>query len=234
MQPITPNDRDGWIDRNTYRLPDTEYINQRVPKDLIVLHATASSTAGSVFGSWTSPGSGRVATAYVVERDGRVYEFFPPDRWAFHLGMKERNLGSYNDRRSIGIEIVNVGPLRPDPDGGETLNWWPNQFRQPWCRVEERGRYVEAEFRGFKYFAAFTAEQREAVRRLVEMLEGEFGIPRSLPPAAKRNSYDPAFFCKFKGVASHQNFRPDKLDVGPAWDWAALVGAGSRSDEQAA
>ena len=46
----------------------------------------------------------RIATAYIVERDGTIFEVFDPRHWAFHLGLK----GSQGqvDRRSIGIEIA--------------------------------------------------------------------------------------------------------------------------------
>lgn len=212
-----------WIDSSTYRLPETAFFRQRVPKDLIVLHNTASSTASSVYETWKSPANSRVATAYVVERNGKVFEMFPPDCWAYHLGMKERNPGHYNDRRSIGIEIVNPGPLRPDPEGSDTLNWWPKNFRQPWCLASETERYVPAEYRGHKYFAAYTAEQERAVRDLALWLCKRFEIPFALPPAGKRQVCDPEYFCKFRGIASHQNFRPDKFDVGPAWNWESLI-----------
>jgi len=213
----------SWIDSTTYRLPESSFFRQRVPKDLIVLHATASSTARSVYETWKSPANARVATAYVIERNGRIYEMFPPDCWAYHLGMRVRNPGHYNDRRSIGIEIVNPGPLRPDPEGGDTLNWWPGNFRKAWCMASETDKFVQREFRGFKYYATYTPEQEQAVRQLTDWLCQRFGIPRVLPPVAQRGVCDPDSFCKFQGIATHHNFRPDKLDVGPAWNWDCLV-----------
>jgi N-acetyl-anhydromuramyl-L-alanine amidase AmpD len=210
------------IDRTTFRLPEGEFINQSVPKDLIVLHYTAGSTVRSVYDSWMGKGSGSVATAYVVGLDGNIYEFFPPDRWAYHLGMKERNPGWYNDRRSIGIEMVNVGPLRPDAERADQLNWWPKDYTTPYCLTSETGKYTRGVFRGCRYFASFPDAQVESVRALVDHLCREFNIPRVLPPLAKREEYDVRYFCSFRGIASHQNFRSDKLDVGPAWDWSRL------------
>ncbi len=223
-----------WIDSKTFRLPDSCYFSQRVPKDLIVLHGTASSTARSAFETWRNAANGRVSTAYVVERDGRIYELFPPDCWAYHLGMRERNPGHYNDRRSIGIEIVNPGPLRPDPDGGDTMNWWPKNYRQAWCLASETGKYLRAEYRGFKYYAAYTPEQEAAVRRLVRHLCRRFGIPLALPPAAMRMICDTEYFCRFRGIAAHQNFRRDKLDVGPAWRWESLLAEPEQPQSKAA
>lgn len=226
-------DTPAWIDSSTFRLPESGYFRQRVPKDLIVLHATASATARSVFETWRNPASGRVATAYVVERNGRIYEMFPPDCWAYHLGMRVRNPGHYNDRRSIGIEIVNPGPLRLDPEGGDTLNWWPGNFRQPWCHVSERDKYVRREYRGFKYYASYTREQETAVRQLVGWLCSRFSIPLVLPDRSQRDACDPDVFCRFRGVAAHHNFRSDKVDVGPAWNWDCLLPSSAARPEAA-
>ncbi|MBI4889017.1 MAG: N-acetylmuramoyl-L-alanine amidase [Acidobacteria bacterium] len=210
------------IDRTAFRLPEGEFINQSVPKDMIVLHYTAGSSAASVYQTWMGAGGGSVATAYVIDLDGRIYEFFSPDRWAYHLGMKEMNPGHYHDRRSIGIELVNVGPLKPDAEKADQLNWWPNEYTTAWCKTGETEKYTRAVFRGCRYFAAFPDAQVESAKWLVQHLCEEFKIPRVLPPRAKREEYDPRFFCRYQGVASHQNFRPDKLDVGPAWDWNRL------------
>jgi N-acetyl-anhydromuramyl-L-alanine amidase AmpD len=210
------------IDRSTFRLPEGEYINQSVPKDLIVLHYTAGSSARGVFDTWTGQGTGSVATAYVIDLDGSIYEFFPPGCWAHHLGMKERNPGWYHDRRSIGIELVNVGPLRPDAERADQLNWWPKNYSTHYCLTGESGKYTRAVFRGCRYFATFPDPQVVATRSLVDHLCREFSVPRVLPPRAKREEYDARFFCAFQGIAAHQNFRPDKLDVGPAWDWSRL------------
>ncbi len=214
------------VDTRTFRLPEGEYVNQSVPKDLIVLHFTAGTSARSVYSTWTQrPGGAvsRVATAYVVDLDGSIYEFFPADRWAYHLGMTVRNPASFNDRRSVGIEIVNPGPLRLDSDSPDQLNWWPNSFSNRWCAISETDRYVRADYRGYRYFATFPKVQVEAVRRLTGHLCDRFQIPKVLPPANRRNEFDPNFYCSFRGIASHQNFRADKCDVGPAWNWGSLA-----------
>ena len=213
------------IDAKTLRLPVTEYVDEVVKKDLIVLHYTAGSSARSAYNTWITPVNGqpsRVATAYVVDLDGTIYEMFPPEKWAWHLGMTACNPQSINDRRSIGIEIVNVGPLRLDSSSARQLNWWKDNYRARFCGVEERERYVSGGFRGTLYHASFPWVQVESVRRLVDDLTRRFAIPRALPPESKRMSFDAMFFSKFQGVASHQNFRSDKTDIGPAWDWSSL------------
>jgi len=213
------------IDSTTFRLSEDEYVNQSVPKDLIVLHYTAGTSARSVYSTWTQRPDGaasRVAAAYVVDLDGTIYEFFPPDKWAYHLGMTVRNPAYFNDRRSIAIEIVNPGPLRPDADNPDQLNWWPDNFSHAYCATDETERYVRAPFRGLPLLRHVSrspdAGGSESGRPSLRPLQH----PEALAPVNRRNEYDPNFFCSFRGIAAHQNFRPDKADIGPAWKWQGL------------
>jgi N-acetyl-anhydromuramyl-L-alanine amidase AmpD len=202
------------INTTRFALDQSQYFPQPQRKDLIVLHFTAGSTASGAHAWWTQD-KGRVATAFLVDLDGAVYQTFHPAHWAYHLGMPKDNPGFANDKRSIGIEIVNVGPLRRSLDGKQ-LNWWPNAYSTRFCGIEETGRYVESSFRGFEYFAAFPQVQSNAVASLVASLRARFRIPATLP--ADLAGYTP----RHVGIASHQNFRADKSDIGPAWDWEAI------------
>jgi N-acetyl-anhydromuramyl-L-alanine amidase AmpD len=166
----------------------------------------------------------RVATPYIVERDGTIFEVFDPRFWAYHLGIPAKTgvpAGS-QDRRAVPIEIVNVGPLRPDKTIAGQLNWWPGDFGHKWCTTADSGSYIAAPYRGFNHYAAFPDPQMQAVAALVAWLGAKFSIPRQLAPSERRMAYDLEYFRGFRGVAAHHNFRPDKFDVGPAFDWAKL------------
>lgn len=201
-----------------YRLADDLYFPAVQQKDAVVLHFTASSSAQSVYNHWVDRSNGvkRIATAYVVGLNGAVYEFFPEASWAYHLGLSVCNTNHIQDRRTIGIEIVNVGPLRKK---NGALNWWPADFGTRYCIEGERDKFVEKEFRGEKYFAAFPEEQVASVASLVKGICAAHGIPLELPPVDRLTVSDPVFFSSWRGICSHQNFRPDKFDMGPAWPW---------------
>jgi N-acetyl-anhydromuramyl-L-alanine amidase AmpD len=203
------------IDRTQMALPPAQYFNQKPLKDLIVLHFTAGQSARSAFDAWRAD-STRVATAFIVDVDGTIYETFPPAKWAHHLGVKG---GTAQDKRSIGVELANVGPLKVSLTDPQILNWWPSGFGKAWCRLEETARYVKATYRGADFFASFPEAQTRAAAQLVHRLCDEFSIPRALPPKSKRMEHDAAFFSSFQGVAAHHNFRSDKWDTGPAFDW---------------
>lgn len=200
-------------------LPDTEYFAQAQAKDLIVLHFTAGRTADSAINSWvTSPV--RVSTAFVVDTNATVFQVFAPKYWAYHLGIEGRDSQQWkHDKRSVGIEIANVGPL---VERKGWLYWWPPamRFEQPYCALHEKAKYVKVDrFRGYSYFATFTAEQVRAVAATCKWLNSFYGVSLVLPPVERRTHTDLEFFSEFQGIASHQNFRRDKCDIGPAWDW---------------
>lgn len=138
------------IDRSR-RLPLNQYVPEVQKKDLIVLHFTAGGSATGALQSWLATPE-RVATAYIVDIDARVYEVFPPNCWAAHLGVgAEHNPGYQLDRRSIGIEIVNFGGLRLAP-GTRQLNCWPNGYTTRFCSLDDTAAYVKRPFRGIDYF----------------------------------------------------------------------------------
>ena len=205
------------IDRKKFALAAGQFFTEEFPKDLLVLHFTAGQSARSAYDTWRGTPL-QVATAYVVDTDGSIYECFSPSAWAYHLGVTGAASANWkHDKRSIGIEIANPGPLVLDKGNPEQLNWWPGEFTAKWCTLAETAKYVTAPYRGFSYFAAFPAVQSDAVVSLVDHLCAAFSIPKVLAPAAQRAAFDMSFFDTFKGIATHQNFRKDKADVGPAF-----------------
>jgi N-acetyl-anhydromuramyl-L-alanine amidase AmpD len=203
------------INSTKFRLQPNQFVAEEHKKDLVVLHFTAGASASSAVGYWNSTPE-KVATAFVLDLDGTVYQVFDPKYFAWHLGFK----GSYaHDKRSIGIEIVNFGPLKPL---GDTLMSWPSNYKQRFCLKSETDKYVKTKFRGFEYYAAYTPAQLDSIGPLVEHICKTYDIPKVTIPQEKREIFDPTFVGTWKGIASHQNFRPDKSDVGPAFPWERL------------
>lgn len=203
------------IDRTSMRLPDGQYIDNPAPKNLIVLHFTAGSSARSAFNTWMADPY-RIATAYIVDVDGSIYELFDPQCWAYALGIKGQ-AGAPNEKRAIQIEIANVGPLKRRED---SLFWWPpdNAFKTRWCHMDESHKYVASPHRGFDFYASFPDIQFLSICRLVTYLCERFKIDKQIPKD-KLGVYDLDGFTRYQGIASHQNFRKDKYDIGPAFDW---------------
>jgi len=206
------------IDSTKYRLPPDQYFREAHPKDMCVLHFTAGSTAAGAYRWWVG-NEERVATAYLVDLDGTVYEVFPPRSWAYHLGIK--GTGGLHDKRSVGIEIVNVGPLK---FRGETLYWWPNEFTTKYCDASESAKWkASAAWRGYTAWATYTPEQLAVLPELVGQICTEHGIPQKLLPKAQRLSYIGSLK-DITGIIGHHNARGSaKTDPGLAFPWEILV-----------
>lgn len=203
------------IDRSL-RLPLNQYLSDVSRKSLIVLHHTAGATAESTFNYWRSNGA-RIGTAYIVARDGRVYEVFPPEKWAYHLGIKKTR--GRVDRRSIGIEIASEGGLTNGSAAGKRRRLY--SFDVVSDRTEFHGPVYEAGdlYRGYSWFASYTPEAIASVGRLVDDLCSRFDIPRRTPSDHLSYSRD---LRDFEGVLGHNHLRRDKSDLHPGFNWKAL------------
>lgn len=208
------------VNRVQYRLPAVQFMGKdaTVKKSGVVLHFTAGSTVEGAYQSWLAD-SARVGTAYIVGKDGSVYETFEPGAWAYHLGAKD----ALQEKRTIGIELVNEGPLQVN---GDNLVWWPGEFSAKYCVIGQREKYVHVPegWRGFHYFASFSQEQIQATAALVGTLLDQFSIPRAFLPEGKRLEYCPVEARKLSGITTHANWRKDKFDIGPAFDWKSIGG----------
>ena len=200
------------------RLPASQVMGRaETGKDSLVLHYTGGTTVEGAFNHWLMSPE-RVGTALIVGLDGRVSEVFPMDHWAFHLGLGPLAEFGRHDKRSIGIEVVNVGQLRRV---GDTLMWWPNNYRTPFCSIRDVDRYVQVKaWRGFQYFASFTPQQLAVIPELVDHCCKQFSIPKTFLPSLTELNLDAAK--KHKGISTHSNWLLEKLDIGPAFPWKIL------------
>lgn len=158
-----------------------DYFTTRYTKNKIILHHTAGShRPDSTIQWWSNDGTKgvkrAVATAFVVggistknddkSFDGVVYRAFPEEYWAYHLGLKTTHI---IDKESIGIEICNYGACKLDSVG---------RFVNAYGGFVPENQIVELDkdFRGTKYYQAYTEKQMESVRKIIIMLLGRFEI----------------------------------------------------------
>lgn len=205
---------DPRIDRTTFKLGASEYMRQETTKRQIVLHFTAGGSAAGAVNSWKNDGR-TVATAYVVDLNGNIFETFDPRFWAFALGVKH-SLSRPSEQGAIQIEIVGWGPLKRV---GNDLCSWPKNWTNRFCGVDETWKYVKSPFRGIEYFSAFPDVQIEAIAALVRSLCRRFDIPTVVPPLDMRGVANVVRAHGHRGIVAHENYRQDKWDVGPAFPW---------------
>ena len=161
-----------------------EYNTERTAKDTIYIHHTAGghrpdwTIAGWNTDKTTSGGKLRVATSYVIgnvsttdgntEWDGVIVRCFPEEMWAHHLGLHAANNEALN-KKSIGVELCNYGPLKLSSDG---------KFYNYVNKVVPASQVIELSkpFKGYKYYHKYSEKQIESLRALLIDLSKRFGI----------------------------------------------------------
>lgn len=204
-------------------IPAQSYRQVVFPKTSLVLHFTAGGTALGALDHWTKAKT-PVSTAWVVDRDGTIFQAFEDHYWSFHLGLKGKMYDEgRQDSRAVGVELANWGPLKVGKDGH--LKSWPNNWTNRYCNIEETDKYIKLDkpWRGIQYFATFPEAQMISLAKLVGDVLGRYEIPFNLVPKERRlDLLKPEEILDFKGILTHSNYREDKWDIGPAFDWDYL------------
>jgi len=187
-------------------LQNGQYIGEKFTKKSLFLHHTAGTTAEGAI-SWWDRTPERIGTAYVIDRDGTIYECFDPNYWAFHLG--DSRADRMLDKMSIGIELVSAGPLRD----GMFYPLWPNKASG---RAIPESEITKVAFRGEKEWHSYSDAQLLSLGQLIVKLKKAFPtleLPSRLPDLHK---HDPSISKELKhGLWSHANVRKDKTDLFP-------------------
>ncbi len=194
------------------RLKGDQFYPQARDKNQIYLHHTAGLNAKGAINWWNQTPE-NVGTAYVIERDGTIYEVFDPKAWAFHLGVKGDSNIAETD--SIGIEIVAGGHLNRLKNG--KLAFMPLYPKEIGAKEIPGNEIIELqeEWRGYKFYHKYTDAQIESVVGLISHLVKEFGI--SIQKDLKDFfEYSPEGPLSGKpGLYSHTTVRKDKDDIYP-------------------
>lgn len=188
-------------------LKHDQYYQGVYPKKYIFLHHSAGSTAASAIAHWAATPD-HIATPYIVDRDGTIYECFPPEMWAYHLGVKGN---SAIEKASIGIELVAWGQLTLKE--GKYYTYTKKQL--PDLEV------VAVDFRGHKFYQKYTPEQIAALKVLLPYLLDRFEIPLQTNRKSFWEYVDPLKLPS--GVYSHTTVRKDKVDIFPQPEIVELV-----------
>lgn len=193
-----------------HRLSHDQYIKEETEKTQIFLHFTASGpSASGVIDYWDS-NQPRVATPFVIDGTGDIFECYNPHFWSYHLGIKGTR--GRLDKTSIGIEICNWGPLKKK---GKDFYAWPENYSR--VKVSPNKVYsLPRKFRGFQYYEAFADSQIDATERLCEYLIEKHKIKVQYEFDYSWFDYDYDVIKDTKpGIWSHTTVRKDKYDLYP-------------------
>lgn len=193
-----------------YPMPVNQYYIEEVEKLYLFLHHTAGNDSGKCTVDWWDSNVDRVATAYVIDHSGDVYNTYNEKCWAWHLGLNTRTNTVLN-KSSIGIEVCNWGYLVKKADG-KYYNYVGGVI--PENQVYE----LPIAWRGFKYFHKYTDDQIVALEQLckgilqrnpkIQIQQYQFGV----------NNFEidnKVLVDCTSGVYFHCNVRTDKTDLYP-------------------
>jgi hypothetical protein len=203
------------IKLDTVSFRTDHYIDEIVPKNSIVLHQTEGWSAQTSF-DWLMQTYQTVMVAFFVDRDGTVFQTFPCDRWAWHLG---RGVPTILNKDSIAIEIANLGMLVRRSD-----DLYDDLAKKRICSLFEKEKYYQTfpDYRSVAYFERNPEAQINAIRALITELCARFCIPKLFCPDPW--VYDPKFASKkFRGIYHHAKVRIDKVDLHPEFPIGELL-----------
>lgn len=145
-----------------------------------------------------------VSVHFIIDRDGTIWQLIALDERGAHAGGKSSKLfdkGNVNGR-TIGIEIMNAGPLKFEDGELKTLSgkkFTGAPISAGGSRPERDDDYE------YTSWEAYPPVQIDAVVELLKKLSDEF-------PVLKTNPY--------MRITGHENVDPSrKMDPGPAFPW---------------
>lgn len=210
----------SWTVIQQHFLAESEYVKTESKKDSIIIHHTAGGhNPVWTVNTWGNDTRGRIATAFTLggrststkadsTYDGVVVMAFEPKYWAWHLGVKGTN--GKLDKKSIGIEICNYGPITLGKDGK-----FYNYVKKPMPQSDVYD--LGTTWRGYRYFHKYTDLQIESLRHLLGWLSQEFEISlnKSNPWTIDSFNVSKEALNGAGGLWTHVNYRKDKTDCHP-------------------
>lgn len=182
-----------------------QWVAEKTKKRAIVGHCTAGPSVVSATSDWNRTPV-QVATPFIIDEHGVVFQTFPDEHWAYHTGS-----GEAYDKASIGVELVNPGWLRKD--GNNYVPWYKTPYND---RVYDH----KTLWRGERFFATYPTIQVAAFAELTAYLMKKHSIDKAFWPTDRFLEYAPAVGKAFNGFLAHSILSNVRYDLGPAFPYA--------------
>jgi N-acetyl-anhydromuramyl-L-alanine amidase AmpD len=194
--------------------PESNYVKEITEKKQIVLHHTVSGPGVDGDINWWKQLPQRIATHYIIDRNGVVHQLFDDIYWAFHLGLKQEHFTKaganyrYLDKTSIGIELDNWGPVTRR--NGDFYPVAANSAKP----VEDAYEYcAKTKWKGYQHWELYPDKQLESLRELLLLLCKKHNIPKDYN--ADIWDISRRALMGESGIFCHVSYRNDKSDPHP-------------------
>ena len=205
----------------TYRLNPDAYVREHTTKTQIVIHHTVGGNNISSLVDYWNGQKERVATHFVIDRQGNIYELFPIENWAYHLGVnssqfrKQFPFASQTlEKNSIGIELMNYGPII-QKKSFLRKDYISKVYQNIRFEVDKQVYFLEKEWRGETMFENYTTEQLGSLHYLIRWI---LNNPMKTVKIEQKNVTFELSVEAIKGLPGiyfHCNYRSDKTDPYP-------------------
>lgn len=197
------------------------YFHEKHTKTQIVLHSTAGYVKGDV--AALSKPNYRVSVPFIIARNGTIINLWSSALWAYHLGSGAVGGNANGGKRSIAIELSNIGFLKKKGNNLVTIY----NDNDVYCTLDQKKFYtkLDSPYRAESYYATFTKQQYNSLIILLRYLTATYNIPRTFLPLDKRYLIgEKGEIDAFKGIVTHVNYRnTGKWDIGPAFEWDTVI-----------
>lgn len=185
-----------------YFLSFGQYYDDVFEKKQIVLHHTAGGPSAQGTANYWNANSEKVATDFVIGRDGTILRVIPKGYWAWHLGVGRADL----DSRAVGIELCAYGYLTLKD--GKYWNDYGGEIDK--SQVTDLGAKG---FKGRRFYESYTEAQIDSLKKLLQYLQKEYNIPFQY--SDNIFAYSPRAMAGASGIYTHNSYVTSKSDIFP-------------------
>jgi N-acetylmuramoyl-L-alanine amidase len=169
---------------------------QRGTVNAVIVHYTALRLEDTL--TRFKDGASGVSAHFVIDRDGSVIQMIRTEHKAWHAGKSELDGQPDVNEYSVGVELVNWGPLKKR---GDRFYVWEDDWSGPYEGTEPVSK-------AGAYWEPYTDEQYESLAELIRSLCAEH-------PEITRE--------RVRGHSDVCLPAARKSDPGPAFDWQRVL-----------
>lgn len=194
------------INSEECKIPDKNYYKVEYEKKQIILAGSLRKNNYHIVNLKRKDyGNTKEWNTFTITREGKILEHYNPKYYSDFMGNKEI------DKKSISVVLENMGMLYFDYDSNNFFNWSND--------ICPESNVFEKNWKGCRYWEAYTKEQFNATINLCDYLSGKFGIEMNCigHNSHHENTED------FEGIVTRSNFDIDHFDLNPSFDYKKFL-----------